>query len=59
VSAWLDIREARERAGLRLALLRGFPSPWSQAARAIFELKSLIEHRDLVYRRFVRTPVEL
>ncbi|MEN8183644.1 MAG: hypothetical protein ABFS46_14035 [Myxococcota bacterium] len=39
MSGWIGIREARERAGLRLVLLRGFPSPWSQAARAIFEIK--------------------
>jgi glutathione S-transferase len=36
---WIGIREARDLPGLRLVLLRGFPSPWSQAARAIFELK--------------------
>lgn len=38
---WVDIDEARELPGLRLVLLRGVPSPWSLAARAIFELKGL------------------
>jgi glutathione S-transferase len=38
---WLSLREARDEPGLRLVLLRGFPSPWSQAARAIFELKQV------------------
>lgn len=41
MSDWVGIREARELSGLRLVLLRGFPSPWSQAARGIFELKKV------------------
>ena len=41
MSDWLSIREARDRPGLRLVLLRGFPSPWSQAARGIMELKKV------------------
>jgi glutathione S-transferase len=41
MSDWLTIREARDQPGLRLVLLRGFPSPWSQAARAILELKGV------------------
>lgn len=41
MTGWIGIREARERPGLRVVLLRGFPSPWSQAARAIFELKGI------------------
>jgi len=39
VDDWVGLREASQRPGLRLVLLRGFPSPWSQAARAIFEIK--------------------
>ncbi|MEE9281390.1 MAG: hypothetical protein V3V67_14550 [Myxococcota bacterium] len=39
VSEWVSIADARELPGLRLVLLRGLPSPWSVAARAIFELK--------------------
>ena len=41
MSDWVGIGEARELPGLRLVLLRGFPSPWSQAARGIFELKQV------------------
>ncbi len=40
-AAWIGIGEARERPGLRLALLRGIPSPWSLAAKAIFDFKRL------------------
>lgn len=38
---WIGITEARELPGLRLVLLRGLPSPWSVAARAILELKGI------------------
>jgi glutathione S-transferase len=38
---WVGIAEARSLAGLRLALLRGVPSPWSLAAKAIFDLKRI------------------
>jgi glutathione S-transferase len=41
MSDWVGIRQARDLPGLRLVLLRGFPSPWSQAARGIFELKKI------------------
>lgn len=41
MSDWVGIREARDLPGLRLVLLRGFPSPWSQAARGVFELKKV------------------
>jgi len=40
-AGWVGIGEARELPGLRLALLRGIPSPWSLAAKAIFDLKRL------------------
>lgn len=36
---WIDVAEARERAGLRLALVTGVPSPWGEAAKAIFHVK--------------------
>lgn len=38
---WIGIGQARALGGLRLALLRGVPSPWSLAARAIFDLKRI------------------
>ena len=38
---WVGIAEARKLRGLRLVLLRGLPSPWSLAARALFELKRI------------------
>ena len=38
---WVGIEEGRELPGLRLVLLRGVPSPWSLAARAILELKRI------------------
>jgi glutathione S-transferase len=40
---YLSIAEARERPGLRLLVLRRVPSPWSQAAKAVFRVKGL-EH---------------
>jgi glutathione S-transferase len=49
-AGWVGIGEARALAGLRLALLRGIPSPWSLAAKAIFDLKGLS------YARVCRTP---
>jgi glutathione S-transferase len=41
----ISITEARERPGLRLLMLAGLPSPWSQAARGIFEVKGLAYDR--------------
>jgi glutathione S-transferase len=38
---WVGIEEGRKLSGLRLVLLRGVPSPWSLAARAILELKRI------------------
>ena len=38
---WLGIAEARARSGLRLVLLRGLPSPWSLAARHLFEAQDI------------------
>ena len=38
---WIDAAEARKRDGLRLALVMGVPSPWGEAAKAIFHLKKV------------------
>ena len=38
---WVGIAEARGLPGLRLLALRGVPSPWSMAARAILDLKRI------------------
>ena len=38
---YLTIGEARGRRGLRLVMMRGFPSPWTQAARGIFHVKGI------------------
>ena len=37
----ISIEEARKRTGLRLLLLQGLPSPWSQAAKGIFHVKGI------------------
>jgi glutathione S-transferase len=37
----ISVEEARTAPGLRLAVLRGVPSPWSQAAKGIFHVKHL------------------
>src|SRR5437868_3752312 len=36
-----DVEMARAARGLRLVMLTDAPSPWSQAAKAIFELKQI------------------
>jgi glutathione S-transferase len=41
VDEWIDVAEARRRGGLRLVLVRGVPSPWGEAARAIFQVKKV------------------
>jgi len=38
---WIGIAQARSLPGLRLLALRGVPSPWSLAARAILDLKRI------------------
>src|SRR5262245_35415903 len=37
----IGIGEAAARGGVRLVLLAGFPSPWSVAAKAIFDVKRI------------------
>ncbi|MEO2172477.1 MAG: glutathione S-transferase family protein [bacterium] len=38
---YLSVEEARNRSGLRLVLTRGVPGPWSEAAKAIFQLRNV------------------
>ncbi|HKK53356.1 MAG TPA: hypothetical protein VKA74_17285 [Myxococcota bacterium] len=38
---YLSIAEARERGGLRLVVIRGVPSPWTQAAKGILHVKGI------------------
>jgi hypothetical protein len=38
---YLTVEEARKRPGLRLALTRGVPGPWSEAAKAMFKLRNV------------------
>jgi glutathione S-transferase len=38
---YLTIAEARQAPGLRMACLRGVPSPWTEAARGIFRVEGL------------------
>jgi glutathione S-transferase len=40
-SEFKSITEARGMSGLRLVLIRGVPSPWSQAVRGIFRVKGI------------------
>ena len=38
---YLDVAQARERGGLRLALTVGGPGPWSESAKAVFQVKGI------------------
>lgn len=38
---YVEVAEAKESAGLRLALSIGVPGPWSQAAKYLFEVKNI------------------
>ena len=38
---YLSVEEARKQTGLRLVLTRGVPGPWSEAAKAVFRLRSV------------------
>ena len=38
---YLSVEEARSQSGLRLALTRGVPGPWSEAAKAMFTLRGI------------------
>ncbi len=39
--SYVDLETAKKAEGLRLVLLKGVPSPWSQAAKAIVEIKGI------------------
>ena len=41
MSRFISITQARDAAGLRIAGLRGIPSPWTEAAKGIFHVKRL------------------
>jgi glutathione S-transferase len=41
MSRYISITQARSASGLRLACMRGVPSPWTEAARGIFHVKGL------------------
>ena len=41
MSSWISITQARGASGLRMACLRGVPSPWTEAAKGIFHVKGL------------------
>ena len=38
---YLSVSEAQQQTGLRLVLTRGVPGPWSEAAKAVFDLRSV------------------
>lgn len=38
---YLNVAEAKQQPGLRMALTAGFPGPWSEAAKGIFYVKGL------------------
>lgn len=38
---FVDVETAKQSSGVRLVMLKGAPSPWSQAAKAIFQLKGV------------------
>src|SRR4051812_19943346 len=41
MSDFVSLTTARDLPGMRLAIVRNIPSPWSQAAKGIFEIKGL------------------
>lgn len=41
MTPYVSIDEAKQARDLRLVIVKGLPSPWSQAAKTIFELKGL------------------
>ena len=38
---FVDLEEAKQRSGLRLVVVGGVPSPWSQAAKGILHVKGV------------------
>lgn len=56
MAAPISIREAKKLPGMRLILLQGLPSPWSQAAKGIMEVKKI---PYLKVHHFPQDPPEL
>lgn len=38
---WIEANEARTLPGLRLVVTKGIPNPWSEAAKAVFDVKKI------------------
>ena len=38
---WVEVNEARTLPGLRLVVTKGIPNPWSEAAKAVFDVKKI------------------
>ena len=38
---YIDFEEARTAKGLRMVVVSGIPSPWSEAAKGIFHVKQI------------------
>lgn len=38
---WVEVNEARTLPGLRLVVTKGIPNPWSEAAKAVFDVKGI------------------
>ncbi len=41
MSDWIEVEEARDREGLRLAITAGVPGPWGEAAKGVFRAKGI------------------
>jgi glutathione S-transferase len=52
---FVELEEARQASGLRVVIATNVPSPWSQAALGIFDMKGL----DYLVVRFQRTDEEI
>ena len=52
---FVELEEARQASGLRVVIATNVPSPWSQAALGIFDMKGL----DYLVVRFKRTDEEI
>jgi len=38
---WVEVNEARKLGGLRLVVSKGIPNPWSEGAKALFDVKKI------------------
>src|SRR3954465_3352539 len=52
---FVELEEARQSSGLRVVIATNVPSPWSQAAMALFDMEGL----DYLVVRFRRTDEEI